>query len=435
MKAERLLGEIGRRDSRRPVITAWSLYVTESRRLSLGVKDREAGNAHAPLTIAESTGLRYLLVWEDALVSRGYLEKSQFDGDPCAALLQARAAAYEDPDAAQVAGPAEVPDVGTHDDGAAAVAAGDTALFAERLAEARRLLAAEPVRTWSGSFSASEATSQLVTSAGFEARGRGTSIGWHLSLDGQIGDGYSSRAPETGDEFHERLSRLLSVAGELRRDGGGMDGGTHPILLHPRVVEEYVVDTLLSNLQGSTVAHRSGAFSPAQFGDGTPVFREDLGLRVDPLVPMRRGSYRFSSEGVPAAPTAFVEHGRLVSPILDLKYARRLGLPPTAVPVATDTLHLEGPPPIALDRALDLAGGGALVLSVLGVHTQDSTSGDFSLSAPQVLSVAAGGFAGKLKATISGNLFELLRRDDLQWVTFPGENTPGILYRGRIDPS
>ena len=46
-----------------------------------------------------------------------------------------------------------------------------------------------------------------------------------------------------------------------------------------------------------------------------------------------------------------------------------------------DTIFLEGPPATDLDDAVALADGGALVLSVLGVHTQDFTSGDFSLSA------------------------------------------------------
>ena len=435
MRAARLLAEIESAGTRRPAIAAWSLYTSESRRLILGIKDRETGNPHAPLTLAESVSLRYLLVWQDGRVSRGYLESDQFDGDPAGALDRAWAAAYDDPDAAHVAGPAELPDVATHDAGAAAVAGGDTVLFAERLADARDRMANSGVRTWSGSFSATEAESQLVTSAGFEARGRGTSIGWHLSLDGRIGDGYSSRAAETRVEYARRLERLLSLVAELRRDGRPMKAGTHPVLLHPRVVEEYVIDTLLSNLQGAAVAQRSGAFSPEQFGGSAAVFREDLGLRVNPLVPMRQGSYRFSSEGVPARAMSFIEGGRLLTPVLDLKYARRLGRSPTAVPVAADTLHFDGPPPVELERGLDLAAGGALVLSVLRVHTQDSTSGDFSLSAPQVLAVENGCFAGKLRATISGNLFEMLRREDLVWVSFPGEDTPGILYRGRIDPS
>ena len=53
----------------------------------------------------------------------------------------------------------------------------------------------------------------------------------------------------------------------------------------------------------------------------------------------------------------------------------------------------------------------ALILSVLGVHTQDFASGDFSLSAPQALALDGGGYGGRLRCTISGNLFDLLTDD------------------------
>jgi len=148
---------------------------------------------------------------------------------------------------------------------------------------------------------------------------------------------------------------------------------------------------------------------------------------------MAAGAYRFSQEGVPALPCAYIEGGRLQAPLCDLKYARRLGRLPTSIPSAMDTLFLEGAPALSYDQALDAAVGGALVLSVLGVHTQDHTSGDFSLSAPQTLGIGAGRKTGRMRATISGNLFELLQAKELVFVRFPGEHTPGLLTRCRLD--
>jgi PmbA protein len=130
-----------------------------------------------------------------------------------------------------------------------------------------------------------------------------------------------------------------------------------------------------------------------------------------------------------------VEAGRLRTPLLDLKHARRLGLTPTANPAAMDTLFLEGEASIDYDDALRSAAGGAMVLSVLGVHTQDFTSGDFSLSAPQTLAIGPSGLEGRLRATISGNVFELLRAPELALVRFPGEHTPGLLLHCRLDPA
>jgi PmbA protein len=150
---------------------------------------------------------------------------------------------------------------------------------------------------------------------------------------------------------------------------------------------------------------------------------------------MAAGAYRFSQEGLPARACSFLEGGRLKTPLCDLKYARRLGFAPTANPSAMDTLFFEGPPPMTYEEAVASADGGALVLSVLGVHTQDFTSGDFSLSAPQTLAIGPTGLGARLRATISGNVFDLLRSPKLGFVRFPGEPCPGLLVHCRLDPA
>ena len=103
-------------------VVDWSLYLSATHRQSLGVKDRQTGNPHAPLSLAESRGASYLLVWEDGLVSRGSLERRQLEGDSADVLAFARAAAYDDPDAAWVLGPAEFPDVELYHPATAAIA-------------------------------------------------------------------------------------------------------------------------------------------------------------------------------------------------------------------------------------------------------------------------------------------------------------------------
>ena len=97
-------------------------------------------------------------------------------------------------------------------------------------------------------------------------------------------------------------------------------------------------------------------------------------------------------------------------------------------------MFFEGPPTLSVTEAVKQAVGGALVLSVLGLHTQDSASGDFSLAAPQALAIGANGLAGRVRATISGNLFDLLSDDELYFVRFEGQNIPGLLCRCRLDP-
>ena len=63
MAVERLLDAL--QAARGATVRDWSIYYGESRRLSLGVKDRQSGNPHAPLALSESCGASYLIVWSD----------------------------------------------------------------------------------------------------------------------------------------------------------------------------------------------------------------------------------------------------------------------------------------------------------------------------------------------------------------------------------
>lgn len=414
-------------------IAQWSLFATSVRRAGLGTKDGETGNAYAPVSLTEGLSARYLLVWDDGRVSRGALERRQTgDGAP-AALDNALAAAFEDPDSAQIQGPAPFPDIELFDARVAELAGQGLHELAPRLAAVRAAVRAGGFRTWSGSWSAASAETQVRTSAGLEVCGRATSFGWHVTLDGVLGDGFAGRTLDADDAFRARLDRLARTAAFLRVPADRPRAGALPVVLHPRVVEEYVLGALLHNLEGAAVSNGESRFGRERFGTDEPVLRDDLTLRIDPLEPLRAGSYRFTSEGVPAERCTLVDRGRLRTPVLDLKYARRLGLRPTAIPAADDTVWLEGPPAIAEEVAWREADGGVLVLSVLGAHTQDLGSGDFSLSAPQALRLGARGPLGAVRGTLSGNLFETLSQPDLRLVRFEGQHTPGLLSSIRFD--
>ena len=436
MECATLLDALRNARPRGHAVAGYCLDVSSTRRLVLGTKDRETGGPHAPLSLAESLSARFKLVWDDGRVSRGVMERRALESDPRPVLDSARAAAYDDPDGRAVLGPATFPEVQTLAPESVRLAAGEIEPFVPRLSAVRERLTAHGLRTWSGSMQAAHGGTRILTSAGLDVSSEGTSTSWSVSFDGEsIGTGKSSRRLEPFVEFLARLDRLIALVLALRRSAPPRPGGIVPVLLHPDVVEDYVLAVLLHNLDGEQVAHGTAAFTRAQFGSGLAVLRPDLSLRTDPLIPFATGAYRFTREGVPAAPVTLIESGRLATPILDVKYAQRLGLAPNAPPAAMDTLFFEGSSTIEEAAAMGAAAGGVLIPSVLGVHTQDFTSGDFSLAAPQALAIGAGGFEGRLRGTVSGNLFDLLRSDELAFVRFPGEATPGLLVRCRFDGS
>jgi PmbA protein len=416
-----------------PAVAAWSVHAVSARAYSVGTRDGETGIPHAPATSSEGISLAGKVVWSDGRVSRWGGDRSTLQDPFDAWRRDAAAVAHDDPDGTSVGTPAAMPDTDLHSEPVAAVARGDPALPETWLRAARARVGPGAARTWSGAMRAVSGESRVVTSAGVDVRTPWTLLSWHATFDAESDCGRSSRSADGLEDCEARLEHALEML-RLLRTGSGLRGGPEtPVLLHPDVVARWVVPALLHNLSGRAVARGESAFRIEDFRDGASVLREDLSLELDPLRPLHPGSFRFTPEGIPASRVTLVEKGRLVTPILDLKHAKRLGMVPTVTPLGADSVVLSGPEVLDLTRAFGRARGGLLVLRVLGVHTLDPASGDFSLSAPQSLALTSEGPVGRVRANLVGNLFGALRDPYLALVDVPGEPHPGILLRCKVD--
>jgi predicted Zn-dependent protease len=416
-------------------IAAWRLFATRSRSVSLGVKDNEAGNVYAPLTRQRGESLRYQLHWSDGRVSRGAMDRGGAASLETA-LRAARQASYLDPDAvaAGVGGAETFPEVPLHDPGTAAMLGGEIDPLSEVLSLIREEVARRGFGTYSGHLHAGEGEQTVRSSAGLEASSRGCLWGYSVHFEGEFGDSLVRRRLAPPAESAARIAISADLVERLRSAEEDGSSGTLPVLFHPRLVESLLSSYLLGNLSGRAVFHGQSAFRLEQFERQERLFRPDLRLGAEPTRSWSVGSYRFTSEGVPAAPVDFIREGRLVSPVLDRKYAHRLGRAPTPLPSAADTLVLEGPERMPLPEALESVGHGLYALSLLGLHTQDTTRGDFSLSAPQALAIRDGALAGRRKAVLAGDFLGALAGPDLRLVEVPHFELPGLLFPCRVHP-
>ena len=419
--------------AREPTVAAWSVHALSARSFSIAAKDGETGNAHAPATCSEGMSASWKIVWSDGRISRLGVDRSAFETNFQEWLRAAVAVAHDDRDATSVGAPSAMPDPALRSEDVESIARGDTAPLEAWLGAVRERIGPASARTWSGAIRASESESRVVTSAGLDVRAPSTLLSWHVTFDAESDCGHAWRTVGALDDGAVRLDRALETL-RLLRTGTEFRGGPEtPVLLHPDVVARWVVPTLLRNLSGRAVARGESAFRVEEFREGAVVVREDLTIEIDPLRPLHPGSYRFTAEGTPAARVVLVDRGRLATPVLDLKYAKRFGMPPTPSPLGTDSVLLRGSERLTEAAALDRASGGLLAFRALGVHTLDPTSGDFSLSAPQSLAIGSNGPLGRARANLVGNLFHALRDPFLALVDVPGEPQPGILLRCRVD--
>jgi PmbA protein len=412
---------------------AWRLGGGRSRSVSLGVRDNHAGNAYSPLAHHQGEGVGYLVRWSDGRISRGSVDRGH--GDAETALEAALESAYDDEDGAVIPGPDTFPDVDLHSADVVAVVEGDREPFRRILDEVRDLARRRGYGTYSGSMHAAERESEVRTSEGLRVEARSTSWSWHMHFEGEFGD--SSLARSLGDpaEPARRLATACDLVDRLRRPDHDPPSGACPVLFHPRLVESLLDTYVFGNLSGSAVWHGQAAFRREQFERRERVFRPDLRIGVDPVRPRAYGSYRFTGEGVPARATDFVRDGKLRTPVLGLKFARRFGLEPTGLPGAADTLVLEGPPHVPFEEALAGMDRGLFALSLLGLHTQDATRGEFSLSAPQALVVDGGRLRGRAKVVLAGDFLKALAGEDLVLVDLPDQPLPGLLLPCRVHPA
>lgn len=417
-----------------PGVVDWRLTWSDSAGTGLGIKDNQIGSVYAPLAYGDSLSGSYLVQWEDGRLSRGGVDGSTLV-NLAEVLGAAREASYLDPDAAVFLGPDVFAEVPSFD-------AATVRLLREQvddLVDLLRLVLApranHAIGTVSGRVGAGAGQSGVMTSRGLDVRDSGTSVGWSAGYDRIVGDGDSSRSPFEPAEVAARLGELVALWEELQQAARlPLPSGRQMVLLTPSVASSLAGHYLWGNLSGSKVFHGQSAFTLAEFEQQAQRFRDDISLRVDPLLPMTTGTFAFTSEGLPAAPQSYIENGRLVTPTLNLKYARKLGWRPTTPPGGPRTVFFSDGAPLSLEEGRTAAV--ALVLDLLGLHTQDSTTGEFSLSAPTCLLLTSDRHAaGRSKLGLSGNYFELLNDPATRFVGFPHKETLGLLARVTISGS
>jgi len=412
-------------------VAGYRVNLSQGRSAVLGLHDNEIGSVYAPLGLHSGVRGHFLLVWSDGLVSRG-----QFDGaweeEIEGALEVAHETRYRDDESRQLPGRARPLATPVYSAATAGLLDRRIGFLYDVLGLVRDRAKRHRVRRTSGSVRAGRAWSAVASSRGLRYAAEHTEFTYSYAFDGELWDGHSRRRPYTLGEIAAQIERTAALLAPLRRQARGFSGGVLPVLFHPNFAEELIEAYVVSNLMGSQVATGQSAWGPDLFAARKRVFRDDLAVAVDPTRPYAPGSFRMSAEGLPARPTTYIAGGRLLRPIVGLKFARRLKLKPTTPPASMDSVVYGGRASRTLQAVSAAMGEGLLIYSALGLHTQDAVSGDYSLTAPQAIVVRSGDYVGKAKVVFSGNAFEQLRSDRLQFVRFPGYRALGLLVEAHV---
>ncbi len=207
-------------------------------------------------------------------------------------------------------------------------------------------------------------------------------------------------------------------------------GATQPPTLNcPAVLRNSVVAELIEFLSPSFSAEQIDKGRSMLAGkSGTLVFAEGVTLVDDGLLPGGYATAPFDAEGVPSRRTVLIDGGFVSGALYDGYYARKFGVEPTASAVR----GIKSPPSIRFSNlsmrkgrvpASELVAGissGVLITDLMGMHTANPVTGDFSLGASGIL-IEGGKLTRPVKGfAVAGNVLELFRKmtdigDDLRF--------------------
>jgi PmbA protein len=185
-----------------------------------------------------------------------------------------------------------------------------------------------------------------------------------------------------------------------------LGAGSAPTMKCPAVFRNSVIAELIGFLSSSFSAEEiTKGRSMLANKMGGKIFSEKVTLFDDGLYPGGMGTSPFDGEGYPSQKTLLVDHGTLKGTLFNSYYARKLGQESTG----NATRSIKSPPSVGYtnlyiengkltyEQLFDGISKGILVTELMGVHTANPVTGDFSLGASGILIEN-----GKLTRPVSG---------------------------------
>ncbi|MBS1962023.1 MAG: TldD/PmbA family protein [Bdellovibrionales bacterium] len=304
------------------------------------------------------------------------------------------------------------------DDAGLAVAVEEKIALAKRLEKLCREADPRVKSLRSAAFSENEGEYLLASHEGAVLRHRGTMFSASLAC----------KAEENGDAqmgYEYVFSPFLSKLDlEFCAKGGAQSatellGATKPRSMKcPAVIRNDVVSELVEFIAGSFAGDEiEKGKSLLQGKHGEKVFADFIQILDDGLRPGGLATRPFDAEGTASRTTKVVENGVFKSMLLDRKYAKRFKLAPTgnssrgvkAPPsISTTNFYLEPGTRSLADLVRDV-GNGILITNLMGVHTANSVTGNFSVGASGIL-IENGKLAKPVKGfAVAGNVLGLFR--------------------------
>lgn len=266
-------------------------------------------------------------------------------------------------------------------------------------------------------FSASEGRSLIINSNGVSIEDEGTGFGIGLSVtiqkDGQIATAYNSQSSRFFDLDGEKLAIEVCNLAKSSLDTKPIDTNDYDVVLDYYAATG-LLQTFISAFNGENVMRGRSILKDKM---GMEIANPNLTIVDNSLLENGMCTSKCDGEGSVSEKTELVKDGVLNSFIYDIYTANKQGVKTTSNGLRGSYLTTPMISPtnveFKFDEMKDLSeiDKGVLTTSVLGAHTANPISGDFSVEASNAFKIENGELTDPInKAMISGNIFEIMKK-------------------------
>jgi len=286
----------------------------------------------------------------------------------------------------------------------------DPGLARDLLGQMLEGAAEHPAEITAGSASLSISSETLANSHGIRYRDHYTGVSLSLEAIERQSTGYEfDHASSLKDVDPRNVGEKAAFFACKSADGKDIPTGDYPVVLSPLAYAELLGNVFVPALNGRSV--HSGRSRLAQ-SLGETIADPRITMYDDPLLPRASGSTWWDAEGTPTRRIDFVRDGVLRTFAYDLKTAYRYDKKTTgsAVRGGFGGLPAIGHHNFIVDgeRENILDERVIYIHNVVGAHTANPMSGDFSVEISNAFWMEDGGFEEPVRsAMISGNVFDM----------------------------
>ncbi len=265
-------------------------------------------------------------------------------------------------------------------------------------------------------FSASEGRSLIVNSNGVSIEDKGTGFGLGLSVtiqkDGEIATSYNSASSRFFDIDGDKMASEVCELAKSSLNTKPVETDDYSVVLDYYAAVG-LLQTFISAFNGENVLRGR---SILQGKIGSQITSPTLSIIDNPLLEKGMYTAKCDGEGSVSRQTDLVKEGVLSSFIYDIYTANKAGVETTSNGLRGSYLSTPMISPTNLEfrfsemRDLSEIDKGVLTTSVLGAHTANPISGDFSVEASNAFKIENGELTEPIsKAMVSGNIFEIMK--------------------------